>query len=142
MHATICEFPSETLYASRLTCHESVAGHLLRDLPEVNDDSEFSDVVSLPVVFFDTAGCEFFERLETNEEGGGGDEGSRRNENEATLVKQWVDKLVRLPWRLFVRRLKGCTGRSRSSTQSDRPHNTVSNTSLLFSPLIRKGLIY
>ncbi|KAG8982674.1 hypothetical protein FRB90_006637 [Tulasnella sp. 427] len=94
MHATICEFPSETLYASRLTCHESVARHLLRDLPGVNDDPDFMDVVSLPVVFFDTAGCEYFERLETNEEGGGGDEGSRRNENEAMVVKQWVEKLV------------------------------------------------
>ncbi|KAG9046389.1 hypothetical protein FS837_004521, partial [Tulasnella sp. UAMH 9824] len=44
MHATICEFPSETLYASRLTCHESVAGHLLRDLPGVNNDPDFMDV--------------------------------------------------------------------------------------------------
>ncbi|KAG8974846.1 hypothetical protein FRC05_006779 [Tulasnella sp. 425] len=94
MHASICEFPSETLYASRLTCHESVAGHLLRDLPGVNNEPDFMDVVSLPVVFFDTAGCEYFERLETNEEGGGGDEGSRRNENEAMVVKQWVEKLV------------------------------------------------
>ncbi|KIO24414.1 hypothetical protein M407DRAFT_26219 [Tulasnella calospora MUT 4182] len=94
MHATICEFPSETLYASRLTCHESVAGHLLRDLPGVNNDPDFMDVVSLPLVFFDTAGCEYFERLEANEEGGGGDEGSRRNENEAMVVKQWVEKLV------------------------------------------------
>ena len=45
-----------------------------------------------PVVFFDTSGCEFFERLED----GDADEGSRCNENEGTLVKNWVDKLVRL----------------------------------------------
>jgi DNA polymerase alpha-associated DNA helicase A len=60
-------------------------------LPETNAESEEDekDVLAAPVVFFDTAGCEYFERLD-----GDGDEGSRCNENEAAVVKGWVDKLV------------------------------------------------
>jgi DNA polymerase alpha-associated DNA helicase A len=53
---------------------------------------EEKEILGTPVVFFDTAGCEYFERME-----GDNDEGSRCNENEATVVKNWVDKLVRLP---------------------------------------------
>jgi DNA polymerase alpha-associated DNA helicase A len=41
------------------------------------------------VVFYDTAGCEYFERVD-----GDNDEGSRCNENEVTVVKGWVEKLV------------------------------------------------
>jgi DNA polymerase alpha-associated DNA helicase A len=91
MHAQICEFPSKTLYSSKLTSHESVASHLLRDLPEAKPESEEDEkeVLGTPVVFFDTAGCEYYERLE-----GDGDEGSRCNENEATVVKNWVGNLV------------------------------------------------
>lgn len=91
MHSQICEFPSKTLYSSKLTPHESVASHLLRDLPNVQTGSEEEkEVLGTPVVFFDTAGCEYFERSD-----GDNDEGSRRNENEATVVKNWIEKLVR-----------------------------------------------
>lgn len=86
MHESICQFPSDTLYASKLECHDSVAQHLLKDLPGVNDDP---DVLGVPVVFFDTSGCEYYERVDDE-----GDEGSRRNENEAMVVKNWVEKLV------------------------------------------------
>ncbi|KAI6096068.1 AAA domain-containing protein [Pisolithus croceorrhizus] len=95
MHAQICEFPSKTLYASKLKSHESVSTHLLRDLPNTNgfvaseDEDTVKEVLGSPVVFFDTAGCEYFERLE-----GDGDEGSRCNENEATVVKAWTERLV------------------------------------------------
>ncbi|KAH0831185.1 P-loop containing nucleoside triphosphate hydrolase protein [Lanmaoa asiatica] len=78
MHAQICQFPSNTLYASKLKSHDSVSSRLLSDLPNTS-----------PVVFFDTAGCEYYERLE-----GGGDEGSRCNENEASVVRGWTEKLV------------------------------------------------
>ncbi|KAJ1301038.1 hypothetical protein OPQ81_003459 [Rhizoctonia solani] len=91
MHKKIAEFPSETLYGSALISHESVASHLLRDLPGVSADQGLAEVTSEPVVFFDTAGCEFYERVDNEE---GGDEGSRSNENEATLVKKWVEELV------------------------------------------------
>jgi len=96
MHARIAEFPSKTLYSSSLVSHESVASHLLKDLPGVSEASDaetIADVLEFPVVFFDTSGCEYFERLE-DDEGGIADEGSRCNENEAALVKTWVEKLV------------------------------------------------
>lgn len=91
MHAQICDFPSKTLYASKLKSHESVASHLLDDLSNAQPGSEEDkkEILGTPVVFFDTAGCEYFERVE-----GDGDEGSRCNENEATVVKNWVASLV------------------------------------------------
>lgn len=94
MHAQICAFPSKTLYSSKLQSHSSVAARLLQDLPNTHADSEedVKDMLQTPVVFFDTAGCEYFERLD-----GDGDEGSRCNENEVTIVKNWVEKLVSYP---------------------------------------------
>ncbi|KLO18880.1 P-loop containing nucleoside triphosphate hydrolase protein [Schizopora paradoxa] len=97
MHDTICDFPNKTLYGSKLQSHESVAKHTLEDLPTVSDeenhnsqpDSGIHDVLGFPVVFFDTAGCEYFEKAASPE-----DDGSKSNENEAVLVKNWVDQLV------------------------------------------------
>lgn len=88
MHTKIAEFPSKVMYDSRLITHTSVAAHLLRDLPN-NTTTSDDDILEIPVVFFDTAGCEYFEKLE-----GEGDEGSRCNENEATIVHNWVESLV------------------------------------------------
>ncbi|KJA25231.1 hypothetical protein HYPSUDRAFT_64818 [Hypholoma sublateritium FD-334 SS-4] len=90
MHAQICAFPSTTLYGAKLRSHASVAAHLLADLPNAHADSEddAKEFLQTPVVFFDTAGCEYFERLD-----GDGDEGSRCNENEATIVHNWIVKL-------------------------------------------------
>ncbi|TFK29436.1 P-loop containing nucleoside triphosphate hydrolase protein [Coprinopsis marcescibilis] len=92
MHKQICDFPSKTLYQSKLKSHPSVADHTLQDLVgdlsgDGNNDEE--ETLQHPVVFFDTSGCEYFERLD-----GDTDEGSRCNENEATIVKNWVTKLV------------------------------------------------
>jgi DNA polymerase alpha-associated DNA helicase A len=100
MHAQICAFPSKTLYSSKLQSHSSVAARLLQDLPNTHADSEedVKDMLQTPVVFFDTAGCEYFERLD-----GDGDEGSRSNENEVTIVKNWVEKLVSHPSTLCAR---------------------------------------
>src|ERR1700761_3964315 len=90
MHTKIAEFPSKIMYGSMLTTHSSVATHLLRHLPNVAASEEDAlEILGTPVVFFDTAGCEYFERLE-----GDSDEGSRCNENEATIVKRWVATLV------------------------------------------------
>ena len=97
MHAQICQFPSNTLYGSKLKSHDSVSSHLLSDLPntrafsETRDDETVKEILGTPVIFFDTAGCEYYERLE-----GDGDEGSRCNENEAAVVKRWTEKLVRV----------------------------------------------
>ena len=92
MHTKIAEFPCRAMYDSKLITHTSVATHLLCHLPNVTKtpEEDAQEVLGTPVVFFDTAGCEYFERLE-----GEGDEGSRSNENEATIVKNWVDTLVR-----------------------------------------------
>lgn len=101
MHEQIAQFPSQVMYNSKLKAHPSVASHLLRDLPNIStnasghskeeeDDAE-KEVLGTPVVFFDTAGCEYFERTEGD---GDGDEGSKCNENEATVVRKWVEQLV------------------------------------------------
>ncbi|KAI0249793.1 P-loop containing nucleoside triphosphate hydrolase protein [Lactifluus subvellereus] len=91
MHMKIAEFPSRAMYDSKLITHTSVAAHLLCHLPNITrtPEEDAQEILSTPVVFFDTAGCEYFERLE-----GEGDEGSRSNENEATIVKNWVDTLT------------------------------------------------
>jgi len=93
MHEQICSFPSKALYGSKLTSHESVASHLLLDLPntKIKSEDDEKELLRAPVVFLDTAGCEYFEKLD-----GDADEGSRCNENEATIVSNWVDGLVRL----------------------------------------------
>ncbi|PPQ77946.1 hypothetical protein CVT25_015421 [Psilocybe cyanescens] len=91
MHEQICDFPSKTLYGAKLKSHESVASHLLQDLPntEAKTEEDAKEFLESPVVFFDTAGCEYFERLD-----GDGDEGSRCNENEGTIVQNWIQNLV------------------------------------------------
>jgi DNA polymerase alpha-associated DNA helicase A len=68
--------------------------HLLDDLPNATVDSEedAKELLQTPIVFFDTSGCEYFERVNNADN----DEGSRCNENEATIVGNWVDKLVRV----------------------------------------------
>jgi DNA polymerase alpha-associated DNA helicase A len=98
MHSKIAEFPSKVMYDSKLVTHSSVATHLLRDLPNTSlatASEDVQDVLETPVVFFDTAGCEYFEKLD-----GDSDDGSRCNENEATIVHNWVGALVR---RLLLR---------------------------------------
>ncbi|KAF5384145.1 hypothetical protein D9615_003261 [Tricholomella constricta] len=91
MHSQICAFPSKTLYSSKLISDTSVKGHVLKDLANAHADTEDDEkeMLATPVVFFDTAGCEYYERSD-----GDGDEGSRCNENETTVVKNWVEKLV------------------------------------------------
>ncbi|KAF9011905.1 P-loop containing nucleoside triphosphate hydrolase protein [Cyathus striatus] len=93
MHEQICTFPSKTLYYSKLKSHESVASHLLYDLPNAStkDEEDAKEFLKTPVVFFDTTGCEYFERVD-----GDGDEGSKCNENEAAVVKNWVEKLIEM----------------------------------------------
>lgn len=140
MHEQIAQFPSRVMYGSKLKAHPSVASHLLRDLPNVahhanghskegEEDAE-KEVLETPVVFFDTAGCEYFERTE-----GDGDEGSKCNENEATVVRKWVEQLVSLtlfwpslalaPFSLHTHLLRSKAGfchlKSRSSRRSFPP---------------------
>ena len=54
------------------------------------DEDEEKELLGTPVAFYDTAGCEYFERID-----GDGDEGSKCNENEAMVVKNVLEQLVR-----------------------------------------------
>jgi hypothetical protein len=57
-----------------------------------NIRADESDSTFQPLVFIDTAGMEYYERIDS--EAGEGDEGSKSNENEANLVLRWVQKLA------------------------------------------------
>ncbi|KIJ28163.1 hypothetical protein M422DRAFT_61944 [Sphaerobolus stellatus SS14] len=112
MNTKIASFPSKTLYHSRLKSFPANAGHVLADLPSVlsaTEDQEESDEDAdadalgpgSEVIFFDTAGAEFWERSEgdgseLNAKGKGDnvDGGSLANENEAEVVRVWVGKLI------------------------------------------------
>ncbi|MSR52882.1 MAG: DNA-binding protein [Gemmataceae bacterium] len=73
MNDAIAGFSSAEFYATDLVAHESVTGHLLRDLPGV----ESTALTVTPVQFIDTAGAGYDEE-EVNE--------SKRNVNEAKLA--------------------------------------------------------
>lgn len=78
------------MYESKLESHESVAEHTLADLPNVScEDSTDKETMETPVIFYDTASCEYYERVD-----GDGEDGSRCNENEATIVRNYVQELV------------------------------------------------
>ncbi len=83
MHAAIMDFSSLEFYDAELAAHESVAGHRLRDLPDVPSNS----LTEIPLEFIDTAGAGYDEELEPD-----GD--SRRNPREANLVAARVRALV------------------------------------------------
>lgn len=91
MHAQIAAFPSKVMYHKKLTSHASVSAHLLRDLPNTSatSEDEETELLGTPVAFFDTSGCEYFERVE-----GDGDDGSRCNENEVMVVKNYLEQLA------------------------------------------------
>ncbi|KAK4686643.1 hypothetical protein P7C73_g3483, partial [Tremellales sp. Uapishka_1] len=97
MNAKIASFPSTTLYSSRLLSSPSVADRTLLTLPTIHAPSsdEAIDALSPTLVFFDTAGCEFYERTESEGSSALG-EGSKSNENEGTVVAKWARGLVEL----------------------------------------------
>lgn len=111
MNELIADFPNKTLYNSELVSDPSVAKRNLLDLPSaiakrgegVEPTEEEKEVLEGTVVFFDTAGCEFYERNEGDDESASGGigksglgEGSKSNENEAGVVERWARKLVSL----------------------------------------------
>jgi DNA polymerase alpha-associated DNA helicase A len=99
MNTQIAAFPSEALYENALISAESVKDRTLLSLPSIVDSSteDAQDALSHPVVFFDTAGCEFFERSDADSEVGRSaslGDGSRSNANEAEVVTKWAKELV------------------------------------------------
>jgi len=99
MNTKIASFPSKTLYHSRLKSYNVNASQVLNGLPAVKQEDEFEDAVGpgSEVVFWDTAGAEFWERSEndSNLRTDRDDGGSLCNENEAEIVRRWVEHLVR-----------------------------------------------
>lgn len=83
MNDAIAAFPSDTLYDAVLKSDPSVSARTLSHLVPVPDDD-----LSPPVIFFDTNGCDFFERTDEGD--------STSNENEAVIVQTWAKHLVSL----------------------------------------------
>lgn len=81
MHQAIMDFSSLEFYEAGLVAHESVVGHLLADLPDV----QRTPSTEAPLLFVDTAGAGYDEELEPDGE-------SRRNPREA----QWIAAQARL----------------------------------------------
>lgn len=94
MNEKIAQFPSTTLYDSELVSDPSVAKRTLLDLPTATTSEDARDVLEHPVVFFDTNGCEFFERSDDSGSTKSLGEGSKANENEAAIVAKWARQLV------------------------------------------------
>lgn len=96
MHETIMRFPSDELYESRLIAADLVKERLLTDLPyEVQDTEDTRE----PLVFWDTQGGDFSEKVEDEGVIGKGGKGmslgdSKSNEAEAALVKLHVGNLI------------------------------------------------
>lgn len=82
MHSDIMRFSSEQFYDGTLLADESVAEHLLHDLPLI----ETSELTLEAVTFIDTAGAGWDEELEPDGE-------SKRNPEEGALVLKKVRQL-------------------------------------------------
>jgi len=82
MHTHIMQFSSEQFYSGTLEAHETVASHLLHDLPSI----EPVPLTAEPVTFIDTAGADWNEELEPDGE-------SKRNPQEGAFVLRKVRQL-------------------------------------------------
>jgi DNA polymerase alpha-associated DNA helicase A len=96
MHEKIMRFPSDKLYDSKLIAADFVKDRLLKDLKyEVQDTEDTRE----PLVFWDTQGGDFPEKVEDEGVIGKGGKGmslgdSKSNEAEAALVKMHVANLI------------------------------------------------
>ena len=96
MHEKIMRFPSDELYDSKLIAADSVKERVLKDLGYEVEDSEDTRE---PLVFWDTQGGDFPEKVEDEGVIGKGGKGmnlgdSKSNEAEAALVKMHVGNLI------------------------------------------------
>lgn len=94
MHERIMRFPSDTLYDGKLDAAEAVKQRLLADLPY---EVEKTEDTNEPLVFYDTQGGDFFEKLDDEEPATSkssllGD--SKSNPSEAGVVRTHVEKLL------------------------------------------------
>lgn len=82
MHQQIMRFSSEQFYRNTLEADDSVATHVLHDLPNVSS----SPLTNQPVTFIDTAGADWHEELEPEGE-------SKRNPREGAFLLRKVEQL-------------------------------------------------
>lgn len=87
MHSVIMNWANAAMYDSKLTADGSVAGHLLKDLPGVQD----RELTRTALVFIDTAGSEM---LESIEDGDPLEADSKSNEGEAKLAAKHLHELI------------------------------------------------
>ncbi|KAI4710079.1 hypothetical protein J4E89_005311 [Alternaria sp. Ai002NY15] len=97
MHEKIMRFPSDELYDSKLIAANFVKDRLLKDLKY---DVEETEDTQEPLVFWDTQGGDFPEKIEDEGVIGKGGKGmslgdSKSNEAEAALVKMHVANLIK-----------------------------------------------
>ncbi|MCC7117629.1 MAG: AAA family ATPase [Anaerolineales bacterium] len=83
MHLEIMQFSAEMFYGGNLQADETLRAARLADLPNVAE----SPLTATPVHFIDTAGANYDEELEP-------DEDSRRNPLEAELVVKKLNELI------------------------------------------------
>ncbi|XP_076339432.1 DNA-binding protein SMUBP-2-like isoform X2 [Tachypleus tridentatus] len=83
MHKDIMNWASKHMYQQKLVSHPSVASHLLKDLPGVEENES----TSVPLLLIDTTGCGHWEMELADKE-------SKGNEGEADLVTLHVHKLI------------------------------------------------
>lgn len=88
MHQKIMEFSSKELYENKLVADQSVASHVLSDLPDVSH----SDDTDMPVVLIDTSDTGLGHEIEDEAQDGG--EKSRANELEVDLAVKHVQSLL------------------------------------------------
>lgn len=95
MHEKIMAFPSAALYENKLIAADAVKVRLLYELKY---DVMNSEDTREPLVFFDTQGGEFPEKIEDDDTGAKGKSSllaeSRVNEHEAAIVQMHVRNLV------------------------------------------------
>lgn len=83
MHENIMNWSSDALYGGELEADESVRTHVLADLEHVHDGPD----VARPVIFIDTAGCDFDES--TDEDGE-----SKSNSGEVEVLGKHLEVLI------------------------------------------------
>ena len=96
MHEKIMRFPSDELYDSKLIAADFVKDRLLKDLKY---DVQNTEDTQEPLVFWDTQGGDFPEKIEDEGVIGKGGKGmslgdSKSNEAEAALVRMHVANLI------------------------------------------------
>lgn len=141
MHEKIMRFPSDELYDSKLIAADFVKERLLKDLPyEVKDTEDTRE----PLVFWDTQGGDFAEKVEDEGVIGKGGKGmslgdSKSNEAEAALVKMHIGNLINAgvkaedmavvtPYNAQVRiAVSPCQFRKHITHRSEYPANTITD---------------